>query len=58
MDLGELDPDVCLDCGAHPTRCDCDEPDDWDQHDAAHRWYHAGCDDCEARANWLEAGRP
>jgi hypothetical protein len=23
MNLGELDPDVCLDCGAHPTRCDC-----------------------------------
>jgi hypothetical protein len=33
--LGELDPDLCLDCGAHPTRCRC-EPGHYDQHDAWH----------------------
>jgi hypothetical protein len=35
-----------------------DEQDDVDEHDAVHRWYHAGCADCDVRADWLEAQRP
>jgi hypothetical protein len=23
VNLGPIDPDVCLDCGRHPSRCDC-----------------------------------
>jgi hypothetical protein len=58
MNLGDLDPDICLDCGAHPSRCDCDQADEYDAHDAWHRWYHAGCADCDERANQLETQRP
>jgi hypothetical protein len=48
--LGELDPDICLDCGAHPSRCHCDD----DDHDLRHPWWIEGCADCVDRANRLE----
>ncbi len=35
-----------------------DEYEDPDPHELAHRWYHAGCADCDLRADWIEAGRP
>jgi hypothetical protein len=38
-----------------------DSDDDYDEaeaHDRWHRWYHAGCADCDLRADRIEAGRP
>lgn len=32
--------------------------DEAEAHDRWHRWYHAGCTDCDLRADWIEAGRP
>jgi hypothetical protein len=31
--LGDVDPDLCLDCGRHPSRCHCDQPHERDSHD-------------------------